>query len=226
MVRQSTLCSRVPHRAGAMTHMANSQRFVLALSGASGSIYARQLLRRLASAESVGELHLVASEAARRVAHQELGTRAATVGDLAESWLEGVDRRAELVVHAFRDIGAPPASGSFRHDGMVVCPCSTATAAAIAHGMISNLIHRAAECTLKERRRLVLMVRETPLSLVHLENFTAATRAGATLMPLAPGWYHGPETFEELAGSVVDRALDHLGVPELVSRRWTGDEAE
>ncbi len=206
--------------------MADSQRFLLALSGASGSIYARQLMRRLAASESVGELHLVASDAARRVALQELGTQAATVADLVDRWLEGVDRRAELVVHAFRDIGAPPASGSFRHDGMIICPCSTATAAAIAHGISSNLIHRAAECTLKERRRLILMVRETPLSLVHLENFTAVTRAGATLMPLAPGWYHRPESLEELASSVVDRALDHVGLPELVSRRWDGDEAE
>jgi 4-hydroxy-3-polyprenylbenzoate decarboxylase len=206
--------------------MADLKRILLALSGASGSIFARQLLRRLAAAESVGELHLVSSDAARRVAHEELGTKASSVADLAEQWLEGVDRRAALTVHPFRDIGAPPASGSFAHDGMVVCPCSTATAAAIAHGTIGNLIHRAAECTLKERRRLVLMVRETPLSLIHLENFTAVTRAGATLMPLAPGWYHGPADFEELAATVVDRALDHLGLPELVTRRWDGSGQE
>lgn len=206
--------------------MTPSKRIVLALSGASGSLYARQLLRRLVASEAVAELHLISSDAARRVALEELGTRASSVAELAAQWLEGVDRRAALTVHPFRDIGAPPASGSFRHDGMVICPCSTATAAAIAHGTISNLIHRAAECTLKERRRLILMVRETPLSLVHLENFTAVTRAGATLMPLAPGWYHGPTDFEELASTLVDRALDHLDLPELVTRRWDGGEPE
>lgn len=202
--------------------MADLKRILLALSGASGSIYARQLLRRLVAAQEVGEVHLVVSDAARRVAHEELGTKAASVADLAEGWLEGVERRAELAVHAFRDVGAPPASGSFRHDGMVVCPCSTASAAAIAHGTTTNLLHRAAECTLKERRRLILMIRETPLSLVHLENLTLLARAGATVMPLAPGWYHRPQDLEELAGHCVDRALDHLGLPDLVGRRWDG----
>ena len=204
--------------------MIRPKRIVLAVSGASGSIFARQLLRRLVGAEAVGEVHWIVSDAARRVAHEELDARASSPSELANQWLTGLNRRADLVVHSFRDIGAAPASGSFRHDGMIVCPCSTASAAALAHGTTTNLLHRAAECTLKERRRLVLMIRESPLSLVHLENLTALTRAGATVMPLAPGWYHRPRDLEELAGHCVDRALDHLDLPELVVRRWTGGE--
>ncbi|MEM7248472.1 MAG: UbiX family flavin prenyltransferase, partial [Acidobacteriota bacterium] len=200
--------------------MSETLRIVLAMTGASGSLHARRLLRRLAVAERVGEIHLVISDAARRVAHQETGDKASRAEELVDLWLEGLEPTAERVVHAFRDIGAGPASGSFAHDGMVVVPCSTATAASIAHGISSNLVHRAAECCLKERRRLILMIRETPLSLVHLENFTTLTRAGATVMPLAPPWYHRPQTLEDLVDRTCDRALDHLGLRELVDARW------
>lgn len=197
-------------------------RLVLAVTGASGAACARRFLRRACTADRLAELHFVISDAGRRVAHEELGARAANAAELVDAWLEGVPRRAEVIVHAARDVGAPPASGSFRHDGMIVLPCSTATLGAVARGVTSNLVHRAAECTLKERRPLVLAVRETPLSLVHLENMTAAARAGATILPLSPGWYHGPESLEDLMDACLDRAFDHLGLPEVVTRRWGG----
>ena len=195
-------------------------RHVLAVTGASGSVFARSLLRSLSQACS--EVHWVVSPAGLRVAAEETDARAGTGAELAELWLEGVERRAKLVVHDPRDIGASIASGSFRHDGMVIAPCSMATGAAIAHGTSTNLVHRAAECTLKERRRLVLMIRESPLSLVHAENILALTRAGATVMPLSPPWYHRPKTLGDLVEDTCARALDHLGLSELVPRRWTG----
>lgn len=202
--------------------MSATLRHVLAICGASGSAFARGLLRSIAASERVRELHLVVSEAGRRVVADELGMNAGSVSEMVDGWLADTERRAEVVIHPFRDIGASIASGSFRHDGMVVCPCSTATLAAIAHGTTQNLIHRAADVSLKERRKVLLMLRETPLSLVHLENAAAVTRAGAIVMPISPPFYHRPSTLEDLVADMNDRVLDHLGLPELVGRRWDG----
>jgi 4-hydroxy-3-polyprenylbenzoate decarboxylase len=167
-------------------------------------------------------VHFVASDAAVRVAQQELEAKATSAAQLAEEWLAGVERMASLVVHDIGDVGAAPASGSFVHDGMVVAPCSTATAAHLATGTTTNLIHRAGECALKEKRKLLLLVRESPLSVVHLENLLTLARAGAFVIPLAPPWYHRPRTLEDLVEDTCARALDHLGLPEMVGRRWEG----
>lgn len=200
---------------------ASSLRFILGVSGASGSIVARALLRRLLSSPQVAEVHLVLSDAARRVAHDELGSEG-SADDIAGQWLSGVERSGALVVHPVRDIGAAIASGSFRHDGMIIAPCSSSTAGAIAHGVGSNLLHRAADVTLKERRKLVVMPRETPLSLIQLRGLVLLSEAGATVMPICPPFYYRPETLEDLVDDTILRPLDHLGLSELVPRRWTG----
>jgi 4-hydroxy-3-polyprenylbenzoate decarboxylase len=124
------------------------------------------------------------------------------------------------------DRGAPPASGSARSAGMVICPCSMGTLAAIAAGTSRSLVERAADVTLKERRPLVLVPRETPLGVIHLENMLRVSRAGAVVLPASPGFYHRPSRIDELVDFVVARVLDHLGVAHSLSRRWAGERAD
>lgn len=185
------------------------QRFVFAVTGASGMPLAVTLLRAFAAIPGV-ELHLVVSDAARQVLHHESSL---DMADLA---------RCAHTVHACGDFAAGPASGSWRHDGMVVCPCSMATLAAIAHGTGTNLIHRAADVTLKERRPLVLVTRETPLSRVHMANMLAAAEAGATIMPPCPGFYTKPQTVQDLLDHLAGRILDQIGVSHSLGQRWQG----
>ncbi len=183
-------------------------RIVLAVTGASGMPYAWTLAEML---RDHCELHLIVSKAGWLVWSQELGTP-----------------REDLLNTAFRaysqdDLAAPPASGSWQHQGMVVCPCSMASLAAIARGLGSNLIHRSADVTLKERRRLVLVTRETPLNSIHLENMLAATRAGAVVLPASPGFYHRPRTIQDLTKQLCGRILDALGVDHDATQRWGED---
>ncbi|BFR46970.1 UbiX family flavin prenyltransferase [Nitratidesulfovibrio sp. HK-II] len=205
------------------------KRFVVGISGASGMPLAVTLLRGLRaaartlpgqpdlagqSALSGGvQTHLVVSDAARQVLALESDLRAEDLLALAD------------VVHDARDFGAPPSSGSWPHDGMVVCPCSMSTLAAIAHGTGSNLLHRAADVTLKERRPLVLVVRETPLSRVHLRNMLAAAEAGAVIMPPCPGFYARPASVQDILDHLAGRILDQIGVPNALAARW-GEAAE
>jgi len=132
----------------------------------------------------------------------------------------------QVTVYDDGDRGAAPASGSARTSGMVICPCSMGTLAAIAAGTSRSLVERAADVTLKERRRLVLVPRETPLSTIHLENMLRLTRAGATVLPAAPGFYHRPQSIDALVDFVVARVLDQLGVEHAVGRRWGETETE
>ncbi len=191
---------------------------VFAITGASGAPYAVRLLEVLAR-ERVPVWLLVSSHGLRLL-KDECGI--ASVREL--------ERRTGpwRTVEAFDDgdRGALPASGSAKTAGMVVCPCSMATAAAIAHGTSRSLIERAADVTLKERRRLVLVPRETPLSLIHLRNLVLATEAGATVLPAAPGFYHRPTKVDELVDFVVQRVLDHLEIPVDLAPRWSGKVAE
>ena len=194
---------------------------VLAMTGASGAPYAACLLRALTAAGR--EVHLVYSASAAQVAREELGV------ELSSSRFDpktfGPLGPGSVIHHQVSDFSAGIASGSFRTGGMVVCPCSMSTLAAVAHGITENLITRAADVHLKERRRLILVPRETPLSLVHIENMAAVTRAGAVVLPAMPGWYHRPKTLDDLIGFVVARILDGLGVEpgsDLV-RRWGSD---
>ena len=189
---------------------------VLALTGASGAPYAVRLLQVLVEAQV--PTWLIVSSHGYRLLRDECGIadepalRAATGGD----W-------SSVRLFDDGDRGALPASGSQRTAGMVVCPCSMGTVAAIAHGTSRSLVERAADVTLKERRRLILVPRETPLSLVHLRNLTAVTEAGAMVVPAAPGFYHRPTRIEELVDFLVQRILDQLGLDITIARRWEGD---
>lgn len=188
----------------------------LGITGASGAPYAVRLLRALNELEV--PLRLIVSNYGWRLLAEESGIegldalRAAT-GDWARvEWYDALNR------------GATPASGSAPSRGMVVCPCSMGTLASIAAGTSRNLVERAADVTLKERRPLILVPRETPLSLIHLENMTRLTRAGATILPAAPGFYHRPESISDLVDFVAARILDHLGIAHRIGRRWKEGE--
>lgn len=189
------------------------RRIVLAATGASGMPYAVRLARFLAAAPDI-ELHCIVSEAAKRVLELE--------SDVTMAELAGLAHRT----YAQNTLDAGPASGSWRHAGMVVCPCSMASLAAIAHGLGSNLIHRAADVSLKEGRPLVLVPRETPLSAIHLENMLAARRAGAVILPPSPGFYHRPRTVADLVDFVAARVLAALGIEHRLLAGWKEEEDE
>jgi len=185
------------------------RRIIVAITGATGAVYGVQLLKRLGATPGV-ESHLVLSDAASLTLHQELGLQRRDAEALAH------------VVHRNRDIGASIASGSFQTDGMVIAPCSMKTLAAVAHGLSDNLVARAADVVLKERRRLLLMVRETPFNLAHLRNMTAVTEMGGIVFPPLPSFYHRPATIEEMVEHTVDRAIDLLGLDNAHAPRWGG----
>jgi len=188
----------------------------LGITGASGAPYAVRLLRALN--ESATPVRLIISGYGWRLLAEESGIEGeAELRAATSDW-----SRVEL--YDPLDRGATPASGSARSRGTVICPCSMGTLASIAAGTSRNLIERAADVALKERRPLILVPRETPLSLVHLENMLRLTRAGATILPAAPGFYHRPQTMSELVDFVVARILDHVGVEHEVGRRWRSGE--
>ena len=188
------------------------RRLVVAITGASGAIYGVRLLQILREVGAI-ETHLMVSEAGVLNLHHELGMNRKQVGELAD------------IVHNVRDVGASIASGSFESDGMVVAPCSMKTLASVAHGMSDNLITRAADVVLKERRRLVLMVRETPFNLAHLRNMTAVTEMGGIIFPPLPGFYQKPASIAEMVDHSIGRVLDLLGVAHQLAPRWAGLKA-
>ena len=188
--------------------MSTQRRVVVGITGATGAVYAVRLLRRLR--EAGRETHLIASAAGVLSVHHELGLDRRALEQLAD------------VAYAPGDVGAAIASGSFAIEAMVVAPCSMKSLAAIALGMGDNLLTRAADVTLKERRRLVLMVRETPFNLAHLRNMTAATEMGAVIFPPLPAFYHRPQSLDDLIDDTVERALALLGVDEAAPRTWGG----
>jgi flavin prenyltransferase len=190
-----------------------AKRLIVAITGATGAVYAVRLLEVLARRPDV-ETHLLVSPAGWMNVEQELGLPRPQVEALAS------------VVHNVRDVGATIASGSFRTDGMVVVPCSMRTLGAIAHGLADNLITRAADVMLKERRRLVLAVRETPLNLAHLRNMVAVTEMGGIVFPPLPAFYQRPATIDELVDHTVGRMLDLLGLDQDLSPAWRGMKAD
>jgi 4-hydroxy-3-polyprenylbenzoate decarboxylase len=199
-----------------MTATGHRYPIVLAITGASGAAYGLRLLEVLAANNAA--VWLILSRHGLRLLEAECGVgsldalRAATGGD----W-------SSVTTFPDDDRGALPASGSQRTGGMVICPCSMGTVAAIAAGTSRSLVERAADVALKERRRLVLVPREAPLSLVHLRNLVSVTEAGAVVIPAAPGFYHRPRRVEELVDFIVQRVLDHLDLDIEIARRWTGD---
>ncbi len=190
-------------------------RFIVALTGASGAQYALRLLEQLVAQRH--QIDLVLSEPAcvSMAAETDLKLSAHHL-DIEKLCPGG----AEFVTaHNPRDIGASIASGSVKHDGMIIVPCSMGTLGRIAHGLSDDLISRAADVTLKERRKLLLVTREMPLSLLHLKNMVSVTEAGAQVFHACPHFYHRPQSVAEVVDTVVDRVLDHLGV-EIQTRRW------
>jgi 4-hydroxy-3-polyprenylbenzoate decarboxylase len=188
---------------------------VLAITGASGAPYAVRLLEVLARSQL--PLWLIVSGHGQRLLEHECGL--ASLDALREA--TGADW-SSVRVFPDDDRGALPASGSQRTAGMVICPCSMGTVAAVAAGTSRSLVERAADVALKERRSLILVPRETPLSLVHLRNLVTVTEAGATVIPAAPGFYHRPTRVSDLVDFVVQRVLDHLAVDITVAGRWQG----
>lgn len=189
--------------------MDGTQRIVVGISGASGAVYGVRLLEVLRGMDKV-RTHLVVSNAGWLNLQQELDMSLKHLEDLAD------------VVHPIHEVGANIASGSFHCGGMVIAPCSMRTLAAVAHGLSDNLMTRAADVMLKERRKLILMVRETPLNLAHLRNMTSVTEMGGIIFPPVPAFYQRPQTIAEMVDHTVSRVIDMLGLPQSGVPRWMG----
>ena len=200
-------------------------RYIVGISGASGAPYVRRVLQVLANSEH--QLDLVVTQSGAKVLEVEesvklTGNVAADIDELSR-WIEyDISSRDGFQWHDSANVAADIASGSCHVDAMVVAPCSGGTLARIASGMSQSLLERAADVTLKERRRLILMTRETPLSLVHLRNMVAATEAGAIVLPASPGFYHNPQTIDDLIDMIAGRILYHLGLDNDLLKVWDG----
>jgi 4-hydroxy-3-polyprenylbenzoate decarboxylase len=186
------------------------RRIIVGINGASGVIYGIRLLQVLSTTKDV-ETHLIVSAAGARTIEIETELTAKAAGELAD------------YNYDIEDIGARIASGSFLREGMIIAPCSMKTLSALAHSYGDNLMTRAADVTLKERGRLLLMVRETPLHLGHLKNMMAVTEMGGIIMPPVPGFYHKPQTIQDMIDHVVGKALDLLNIQHNLFNRWAGD---
>jgi len=201
-----------------MSDVTQPKRIVVGITGASGAVYAQRMVQLLVAAGV--ETHVVISPLGQRLLHDELGMEGVDPVTLA-----GVDANDaaldRVTIHNYRDVGAPIASGSFTHDGMIIVPCSSNTLGCIATGNAQNLMHRAAHVTLKERRRLVLVHRESPLSLIDARNIVTAIEAGAIIAPANPGFYMLPQKVEDLVDFIVGRTLDLVGVDHDLNIRWT-----
>jgi 4-hydroxy-3-polyprenylbenzoate decarboxylase len=202
-----------------------STPYILAITGASGGVYAVRLLEVLLRAGQT--VHVTVSPSGAAVLKQELGLEVDLArfrpGMLLTSKADPPGQQVydgSLHYYHYQDFFAPMASGSFLNAGMVVCPCSGGTLSGIAHGASSNLIQRAADVQLKERRKLIVVPRETPLSSIHLENMRRIADAGGIVLPAMPGWYHGVQSLQDLIDFVVARILDQLGIEHQLMKRW------
>ncbi|GDX40307.1 flavin prenyltransferase UbiX [Armatimonadota bacterium] len=196
------------------------RKLVVAITGASGAPYAIRFLQ--VAIQHYSEIYVALSEQALQVIRLETGRSIHPQNITAES-LIGIDTPVLRFVEK-RDYFTPPASGSFRHDGMVIVPCSMGAAGRIANGISNDLITRAADVCLKERRKLILVPRETPWNLIHLRNFTQLAEAGATILPAAPGFYHKPQSIEDLVDFMVARILQQLGIEQTLMPQWQVEE--
>ena len=194
----------------------------VAITGASGAIYPCRFLKHLLADPLVTRIHLVASVAGLRVLHEELSLGPLNLNNLAEKLTDG--NHQKITVLNNNDIGANIASGSYPVDGMVIIPCSMGTLGSIAHGISRDLIQRAADVTLKERRTLLLVTRDTPLNLIHLENMKLLTLAGAVIFPAVPSFYHQPSSLEDMVDQFLYRIMQHLGLNPAKAFRWEGSE--
>ena len=197
----------------------------LAVTGASGTIYAHRTLQLLAASGAVETINLIMSGTSATVAQVETGANLRELNtEKINEWL-GLAKDSKIIRYWRLDnLAAKPASGSNKQAGMIIVPCSMGTLGAIAAGAGTNLIHRAADVTLKENRKLVLVPRETPYNQIHLENMLKLSRAGAQIMPASPGFYHRPKTIEELIDHLCFRILDQFDIPHSRKTQWTGEE--
>ena len=191
-------------------------KLVVGITGASGAIYAQRFLRF--AAKHYDEVFLILSDQAIQVSQTELGVAPSRSEFNTKEWLG--EEFANVKLLDSRNYFTPPASGSFRHDGMVIVPCSMGTAGRIAHGISDDLLTRSADVCLKEGRKLIVVPREMPMSAIMLRNLTILAEAGATVLPACPGWYGRPATLEELADTVVARILQNLGVEQTIVSEW------
>jgi flavin prenyltransferase len=206
-----------------LNHSFSSLPITIGITGASGLIYAVRTLKFLLEAEY--QVELVASKSTYIVWQAENSVKMPVEPDLQELfWRDraGVKNLGKLRCHRWGDVGANIASGSFRTQGMVIIPCSMSTVAKLAAGMSSDLLERAADVQLKEGRKLVIVPRETPFSLIHLRNLTTLAEAGARIVPAIPAWYHDPQTIEDLVDFVIARTLDQLDIDCVSLKRWQG----
>ncbi|MDQ3749377.1 MAG: UbiX family flavin prenyltransferase [Acidobacteriota bacterium] len=197
----------------------------LAITGASGTIYAQRTLQLLAESGAVETINLIVSSVVSTVAQVELGVNLREPNaEKINQWL-GLDKNSKLIrFWQLDNLAAKPASGSNKQAGMIIVPCSMGTLGAIASGAGTNLIHRAADVCLKESRRLVLVPRETPFSQIHLENMLRLSRAGATILSASPSFYHKPQTIDDLVNHLCFRILDQFNIPHSKKTQWTGEE--
>lgn len=198
----------------------STRRIALAITGASGAVYGRRLLEELVARPEL-EIHLMISPSAQKVMQVEEGiTLNLESFDIAKL---NIKPAAKLLYHRHDNIAAPISSGSFRVESMAIVPCSMGCAAAIAHGLSDNLIERAADVMLKERRPLIVVPRETPLSTVHLKNLLTLSELGAMVLPASPGFYNKPQSVADMVNFVVARVLDHLKIEHTLAKRWGGE---
>ncbi|NBO64123.1 MAG: UbiX family flavin prenyltransferase [Acidobacteria bacterium] len=201
--------------------MEQGKRVTIGVTGASGAIYAQRLLQWLEASPEVERIDLVISLAGVRVVGEELGINVAGTDPRVGRELVGRETQ-KVIIHSANDIGASIASGSYLSDGMVVLPCSMGTLGAIAGGVTRDLVHRAADVVLKERRLLIIVPRETPLNEIHLENMLRLARMGVRIVPAMPSFYHFPRTIDDLIDHFCHRLLDHLGIGHEQLTRWEG----
>lgn len=196
----------------------------IGITGASGSIYAQRLLALLNDSSEVARIDLVITQAGVRVVGEELGLKVAGNDPRVVRELLGKDSE-KVVVHSASDIGATIASGSYLSDAMIIVPCSMGSLAAIATGITRDLVHRAADVMLKENRTLIIVPRETPFNVIHLENMLKLARMGVRIVPAMPSFYHFPQTIDDLVEHFTHRLLDHLGIGHEQLTRWEGSKA-
>ncbi len=196
------------------------QTVTVGVTGASGAILAQKTLALLEADVRVARVHLVVTETGQRLFAEELGVSAGDLKQLPTRVLDGPTKKIEILAN--NDVGASIASGSYEVDAMIVIPCSMGTLAAVANGISDDLVARAADVMLKESRKLVLCIRDTPFNRVHLENMLRAQQAGAIIMPAIPSFYHQPKTIDDLVTQYVCRVLAQIGLPQETMYHWTG----
>jgi 4-hydroxy-3-polyprenylbenzoate decarboxylase len=196
-----------------------TKRWIIGITGASGSIYGITLAHYLLNKGYT--VHLLITDAGWRVIHDELGWNASKRSETISDQFGGYESSFNL--HPIQDIGASIASGSYRVDGMVIAPCSMGSLAAVANGLSNNLLQRAADVMLKEGRQLIIVPRETPLSAIHLENMLKLSRLGVTILPAMPAFYHKPDKIEDMIHFMVGKILDSMGIDNQIYNRWGAD---